>query len=169
MINFYSSFIKRIADVIIALIVSFFFMPLIILIVMILFFRYDKKVIYMHKRIGKKGKSFNLFKFRTMYSNSEVLLEKYLEKSDYARKEWTRNQKLYDDPRVTRFGKILRKYSLDEIPQLINVFLGEMSIVGPRPIVLDEVEKYKEEIGKTRRAELAEAKARVFKDFLSKF
>ena len=98
----------------------------------------------MHKRIGKKGKSFNLFKFRTMYSNSEVLLEKYLEKSDYARKEWTRNQKLYDDPRVTRFGKILRKYSLDEIPQLINVFLGEMSIVGPRPIVLDEVEKYKE-------------------------
>ena len=114
---------------------SVLFLPLIIVIVVILLFKYKKKIIYIHERVGKNGKKFNLYKFRTMHINADTILKKHLNYSRSAQKEWDENQKLFNDPRITNYGKTLRKYSLDEIPQLFNVFLGEMSIVGPIPIV----------------------------------
>lgn len=98
--------------------------------------------LFSHRRIGRNGKSFTVYKFRTMATNAEEILIKRLEENPDARKEWRETQKLKDDPRVTRMGGFLRKTSLDELPQLFNVLRGDMSLVGPRPIVDSEVEKY---------------------------
>ena len=95
-----------------------------------------------HKRIGQHGKQFKAWKFRSMYTNSDELLAEHLAKNPDARDEWERDHKLKNDPRVTRIGNYLRKLSLDELPQVWNVLLGEMSLVGPRPIVEKEVKKY---------------------------
>lgn len=99
-------------------------------------------VFYSHRRIGRNGVFFSMWKFRTMNVDSAGLLEKYLEQNPDARREWNKTHKLRNDPRVTRIGAFLRRYSLDEVPQLWNVFRGQMSLVGPRPIVAAEVEKY---------------------------
>jgi len=99
-------------------------------------------VFYSHRRIGKHGMFFSMWKFRTMCVDSAGLLEKYLEQNPDARTEWNKTHKLRKDPRVTRIGSLLRRYSLDELPQLWNVLTGQMSLVGPRPIVAAEVEKY---------------------------
>ena len=99
-------------------------------------------VFFVHRRVGKKGKEFDLYKFRTMRSNRTDILNKHLLQYPEKKIEWSENHKLKDDPRVTSFGKILRDYSLDEIPQLFNILLGNMSFVGPRPIVKDEICKY---------------------------
>ena len=96
-------------------------------------------VFYHQKRIGFGGKEFKMWKFRSMHQNAETLLSKYLEENEDLRAEWEAQHKLKNDPRITRIGKFLRKYSLDEIPQLINVFIGEMGLVGPRPIVNKEI------------------------------
>ncbi|CAK7055933.1 MAG: hypothetical protein DELT_01222 [Desulfovibrio sp.] len=98
--------------------------------------------IFSRQRIGRNGKHFNVYKFRTMAVNGDAILKRHLEENPEARHEWAETQKLKDDPRVTRMGKFLRKTSLDELPQLLNVLKGEMSVVGPRPIVDSEVEKY---------------------------
>jgi Undecaprenyl-phosphate galactose phosphotransferase WbaP len=99
---------------------------------------------YGHRRIGSAGEHFRCWKFRTMYTNAEQLLEETLSRDAGLRAEWEQNFKLRDDPRVTRIGGFLRKTSLDELPQLWNVIRGEMSLVGPRPIVDDEVPRYGE-------------------------
>lgn len=99
-------------------------------------------ILYGHQRIGRNGKLFRAWKFRTMFTNANLVLEQYLEDNPEAQEEWARDHKLKVDPRVTRIGRFLRKTSLDELPQLWNVFRGEMSLVGPRPIVNDEVVKY---------------------------
>jgi len=99
-------------------------------------------VLYRHRRIGQFQQPLYVWKFRTMYEDSEHLLEQHLSSSAEARHEWARAQKLRDDPRVTPIGRLLRKTSLDEIPQLLNVLAGDMSIVGPRPIVDEERPKY---------------------------
>ena len=99
-------------------------------------------VFYSHRRIGRGGVFFSMWKFRTMSVDSAGLLEKYLEQNPDARTEWNKTHKLRKDPRVTRVGAFLRRYSLDEVPQLWNVVTGQMSLVGPRPIVAAEVEKY---------------------------
>lgn len=99
-------------------------------------------VFYSHRRIGKNSVFFSMWKFRTMCVDSAGLLEKYLEQNPDARTEWNKTHKLRNDPRVTRVGAFLRRYSLDEVPQLWNVLTGQMSLVGPRPIVAAEVEKY---------------------------
>jgi Undecaprenyl-phosphate galactose phosphotransferase WbaP len=99
-------------------------------------------VLYGHKRIGRYGKPFKAWKFRTMFQDSNLVLEQYLEANPDLQEEWERDHKLRFDPRVTRVGKFLRKTSLDELPQLWNVIRGEMSLVGPRPIVTDEIVKY---------------------------
>ncbi|MBD8955249.1 MAG: undecaprenyl-phosphate galactose phosphotransferase WbaP, partial [Streptococcus lutetiensis] len=94
------------------------------------------------KRVGQGGKEFPCYKFRSMVPNAQEALEVYLKENPAAREEWERDFKLKDDPRVTRIGKFLRKTSLDELPQLWNVLVGDMSLVGPRPIVRDEIVKY---------------------------
>jgi lipopolysaccharide/colanic/teichoic acid biosynthesis glycosyltransferase len=99
-------------------------------------------VFYSHRRICKGGAFFSMWKFRTMCVDSAEVLEEYLEKHPKARVEWNKTHKLRDDPRITPMGSFLRRYSLDELPQLWNVLVGQMSLVGPRPIVAAEVEKY---------------------------
>jgi Undecaprenyl-phosphate galactose phosphotransferase WbaP len=99
-------------------------------------------VFYSHRRIRKGGAFFSMWKFRTMCVNSAEVLEDYLAQHPEARAEWNKTHKLRNDPRITRWGVFLRRYSLDELPQLWNVLMGQMSLVGPRPIVAAEVEKY---------------------------
>jgi Undecaprenyl-phosphate galactose phosphotransferase WbaP len=102
--------------------------------------------LYGHKRIGQDGKTFYCLKFRSMVSNGDEVLRKHLANNPEAQKEWEATRKLLNDPRVTRIGDFLRRSSLDELPQLINVLKGEMSLVGPRPIVAAEVTKYEGDI-----------------------
>jgi lipopolysaccharide/colanic/teichoic acid biosynthesis glycosyltransferase len=99
-------------------------------------------VFYSHRRIRKNGAFFSMWKFRTMCVNSAEVLEDYLARHPGARTEWNKTHKLRNDPRITPLGSFLRRYSLDELPQLWNVLTGQMSLVGPRPIVAAEVEKY---------------------------
>jgi undecaprenyl-phosphate galactose phosphotransferase len=99
-----------------------------------------------HTRIGQNGQPFKCYKFRSMVVNSQEVLAELLASSSDARAEWERDFKLKDDPRVSRIGDILRKTSLDELPQLWNVIKGEMSLVGPRPVVKAELERYGEDV-----------------------
>ena len=100
------------------------------------------RVFYRQARIGRYGRKFYVYKFRTMVENAERILQTYLDNSPELKAEWLATHKLKNDPRVTRIGSILRKLSLDELPQLWNVIIGDMSLIGPRPIVDAEVEKY---------------------------
>lgn len=102
--------------------------------------------IFIQRRIGRNGKLFSCFKFRTMVKNASSVLTEYLCSNPEAREEWDRAFKLARDPRVTRFGAFLRRSSLDELPQLFNVLAGDMSLVGPRPIVPSEIERYADKI-----------------------
>lgn len=104
-------------------------------------------VFFGHKRVGRQGRSFKCWKFRTMVPNANEVLVEHLAANPEAEKEWLETQKLTNDPRITGIGEILRKTSLDEIPQLWNVLIGEMSLIGPRPIVRSELDRY----GKDRR------------------
>lgn len=99
------------------------------------------KLFYKHTRIGKDGKEFGLIKFRSMYEDADVRLKELLKDKKY-RKEWEEYQKFNDDPRITKVGKFIRKTSIDELPQFINVFKGDMSLVGPRPLVKGELESH---------------------------
>lgn len=99
-------------------------------------------ILYGHKRVGRNGKEFKCWKFRSMYINADQQLEKILKENPEMRKQWEKDRKLENDPRVTPFGKFIRKTSLDELPQLINIFVGQMSFVGPRPVMQDELERY---------------------------
>ncbi len=134
--------LKRSLDIALVLLFS----PVILLVVLVVAalvkVSSEGPVFYSHRRIGKGGTFFSMWKFRTMCVDSAGLLEKYLEQNPDARTEWNKTHKLRNDPRVTRIGAFLRRYSLDEVPQLWNVFRGQMSLVGPRPIVAAEVEKY---------------------------
>lgn len=103
-------------------------------------------VIFSHKRIGETGKEFPCYKFRSMVANAQEVLEQHLKENPQLRKEWEKDFKLKNDPRITKIGKFLRKTSLDELPQLLNVIKGEMSLVGPRPIINKEIERYGEYI-----------------------
>jgi lipopolysaccharide/colanic/teichoic acid biosynthesis glycosyltransferase len=99
-------------------------------------------VLFRHRRIGQGGKPFYCYKFRTMRVDAEACLAALLEEDAEAREEWARDHKLRNDPRVTRIGRFLRKSSIDELPQLINLIRGEMVLVGPRPIVESEIVRY---------------------------
>lgn len=101
---------------------------------------------YGHERIGRNGKTFKCLKFRSMAINSQELLEELLAKDSIAREEWKTSFKLKNDPRVTSIGRFLRKTSLDELPQLINILKGEMSTVGPRPITKQELVMYSKDV-----------------------
>jgi Undecaprenyl-phosphate galactose phosphotransferase WbaP len=133
--------LKRLFDFIISLIlIILLFLPMLVICLIIMI--EGESIFYLHERLGMGGKKFKCFKFRTMYSNSDMILKEYFIKHPIARNEWLQAYKLHDDPRITKLGIILRKYSLDELPQLFNVLIGHMSLVGPRPIVVEEVEKY---------------------------
>jgi Undecaprenyl-phosphate galactose phosphotransferase WbaP len=109
-----------------------------------LWIKWDSRgpVFYCQRRIGKGGKEFRAWKFRSMVTNADQVLHRYLENNPELREEWERNHKLRNDPRITAVGRFLRRTSLDELPQLWNVLKGDMSLVGPRPIVEAEVARY---------------------------
>ncbi len=98
--------------------------------------------VFGHTRVGRGGRSFKCYKFRTMIPDNAQILQDYLDANPDARKEWEEQRKLTNDPRITRIGNVLRKTSLDELPQIWNVLRGEMSLVGPRPVPADELERY---------------------------
>jgi len=133
--------IKRTTDVLLAALGIVLFAPLFLLLALLIK-RSNRHVFFKHRRLGRDGKYFNCIKFQTMYDNSQEILEHLLATDDSVRQEWYKDFKLKNDPRVTKVGKFLRKTSLDEIPQLFNVLAGDMSIVGPRPIIEAEVTKY---------------------------
>lgn len=133
--------IKLIFDLIVGLLICILVIPIII--ACAIWVKLDSKgpVFYNAKRIGKNGKEFTCYKFRSMYTNGDELLKQYLAENLVAKKEWDEFQKLHNfDPRVTKAGKIMRKTSLDELPQILNVLKGEMSLVGPRPYLPREKE-----------------------------
>jgi exopolysaccharide production protein ExoY len=131
--------IKRAFDIIFSLCVITLGFPVYILIGLAILLTSGNKVIYSHQRIGRGGIPFRCYKFRTMKKNSEIHLKTLLENSPALRKEWALNRKLKNDPRVTLIGSFLRKTSLDELPQFFNVLKGDLSVVGPRPVVKSEL------------------------------
>jgi Undecaprenyl-phosphate galactose phosphotransferase WbaP len=135
---------KRAIDLGLCLLLTPLLLPLTAIIGILIAIESGFPVLYSQKRLGYDGRGFHIWKFRTMVRNAAEALESTLASDPVLRKEWMETQKLRNDPRITRVGKILRKTSLDELPQLWNVIKGEMSFVGPRPIVHEEVAKYKE-------------------------
>ncbi len=129
-------------DILLVSIGSLVISPLLILLIIMVMIDSKGSPFYGQTRIGRGGKKFKALKFRSMVRDADIILKDYLEKHPELRKEWDATFKLKNDPRVTRLGKFIRKYSLDEFPQLLNVLKGEMSLVGPRPIVDDEVNHY---------------------------
>ena len=134
--------IKRAIDVTAILLVAPFIAPLVACLALIVKFTSKGPAFYCHPRIGRNGRTIRVWKLRSMVPNADVLLKKYLADNPHLQSDWDRLHKLPNDPRVTAIGRILRKTSLDEIPQLWNVLCGEMSLVGPRPIVQAEVSRY---------------------------
>jgi lipopolysaccharide/colanic/teichoic acid biosynthesis glycosyltransferase len=134
--------LKRSFDIGAAAILLFLALPAMLLIAMLIAALDPGPVFFGHERIGYKGRRFRCLKFRSMVVNSSEVLARHLEASPAARAEWNATQKLCADPRITPLGQFLRVTSLDELPQLINVLKGEMSLVGPRPIVQAEVGRY---------------------------
>ncbi len=141
-------FFKTSLDLFFAVLFIILCLPLLIFISILVKFSSRGSIFYLHKRIGKNKKHFYCIKFRTMHPEAEYMLENLLEKDEEINKEYEKNHKIKNDPRITQIGKFLRKSSLDELPQLINVLKMEMSIIGPRPIVDDEISKYGETISK---------------------
>ena len=137
---------KRTFDIVVALTMLLFALPAMFFIAVLMFSTDRGPILFSHERIGQNGKRFRCLKFRSMVVDSQEALRRHLELIPQARAEWDATQKLRDDPRVTLLGRFLRVTSLDELPQLINVIRGEMSLVGPRPIVQDEVVRYAEQI-----------------------
>lgn len=135
-------FIKRVFDFIISAGALLALLPLFLIIILFIKTNSRGPAIFGHKRVGKGGKTFTCYKFRTMVANAQEVLQELLDKDPEARRQWDLDFKLKNDPRITRIGGFLRKTSLDELPQLINVLKGEMSLVGPRPIVEKEIERY---------------------------
>lgn len=133
--------IKRVFDVALGSLLFLVSLPLAVLIAAAILMESGRPVFYAHTRIGKGGRSFRLWKFRSMVTNGDEALQRYLEQHPERAVEWLLSHKLKEDPRVTRVGRSLRKRSLDELPQFWNVLRGDMSLVGPRPIVAEEVLK----------------------------
>lgn len=130
---------KRVVDIILAavgIVIAILPMAIISILIMV---ESPGPAIYTQERIGKNGKPFRIYKFRSMYVNAEEMIANFTSEQ---KKEWDENYKLNHDPRVTKIGIFLRKSSMDELPQLLNILKGELSIVGPRPVVAEELEKY---------------------------
>lgn len=133
---------KRLIDVVLASIGIVMLLPLFSLCVLAILLSSRGSVLFRHRRVGFQGRHFDCLKFRTMAQDASERLNEYLGSDPRAAQEWAETRKLRYDPRVTPFGAVLRKTSLDELPQLFNVLRGDMSIVGPRPVTDEELEKY---------------------------
>lgn len=131
--------VKRTADVMLSSIAMVTLLPVFAVIALAIKLESKGPVFFKHTRIGKDGKIIKLYKFRSMVDNAEDLIKKFTPEQ---MKEYQENYKLKDDPRITKVGKFLRKTSLDELPQLINIIKGDLSIIGPRPVVSEELKKY---------------------------
>ncbi len=140
--SLYGRTIKRIGDVIFSLLVLSLGAPVFILIGVLVKLSSPGSIFYIQKRVGRNYREFGCIKFRTMYKNADDLLPNLLKKYPLMRKEFEKDFKLRKDPRITKLGRFLRRSSLDELPQFFNVLKGEMSVVGPRPIVNNEINKY---------------------------
>lgn len=133
---------KRLFDIAFSTFVLVFFSPVYLLLALLIFISSPGPVFYVQKRVGKNRRIFGCIKFRTMVPNADAVLEQIMETSPQLREEFQDNFKLKDDPRITWIGRFLRFTSLDEFPQFWNVLKGDMSVVGPRPLVVEELSKY---------------------------
>ena len=136
-------FIKRLFDILFGLIGLLLIVPFVLIVKLAYVITGDfSSIFYKQTRIGKDGKKFKLYKIRSMVKDADKVLEKTLELDPILNEEWKQNQKLENDPRITKIGKVIRKLSIDEIPQFINVLKGDMSIIGPRPLVKGELDSH---------------------------
>ncbi|QFI69920.1 Undecaprenyl-phosphate galactosephosphotransferase [Sinorhizobium alkalisoli] len=133
---------KRSLDITVASVALILALPLMLVAAILIKATMGGPVLFAHRRIGFNGRPFDCYKFRTMVPNAEQVLEEYLARNPQAAQSWREAQKLKHDPRITLLGHVLRKSSIDELPQLVNVLRGEMSCVGPRPIVTSELSRY---------------------------
>lgn len=144
LLNFWAQLLKRMIDVAIAVLGLLFLYPFFAVTMLCILIDTGGRVFYRQERLGRNGKKFEVVKFRTMYWGADKILSEKLAGDPDLQAEWDRYQKLKADPRITRVGRYLRKFSLDELPQLWNVLKGEMSLVGPRPMLVDQRELYGE-------------------------
>lgn len=133
--------VKRTLDIILSIIALVLLSPVFLIISIAIKLDSKGKVIFKHKRIGKNGKEIYIYKFRTMVENAQEVMKTFTPEQ---MKEFKENYKLANDPRITKVGNFLRKSSLDELPQLLNILKGDLSIIGPRPIIEEELERYGE-------------------------
>lgn len=133
---------KRMFDVTAASLILIMLAPLFIMTAAVILATSGGPVLFGHRRVGLGGRTFRCWKFRTMRTDAAEALQRHLDANPEARAEWQARRKLKDDPRITAFGRVLREYSVDELPQLLNVILGDMSLVGPRPVVDEEIDYY---------------------------
>jgi exopolysaccharide production protein ExoY len=143
----FSNCIKYVLDVVLASTSLILLFPMILMVMAILLVVQGRPIFIAHKRIGKNGVMFQCLKFRSMVNDAQAVLAHYLASDPQLRAEWDATRKLQNDPRVTPFGQFMRKSSIDEIPQLLNIVCGQMSLVGPRPIVASEAELYGPNLG----------------------
>jgi exopolysaccharide production protein ExoY len=144
--------LKRSADVVVSLTVLILMGPLLFVVALLIYLSMGRPIIFAHERVSFGGKSFKCYKFRTMVNDASNKLSAYLNQNPPAAEEWRICHKLKNDPRVTPLGLLLRKASVDELPQLINVLRGDMSCVGPRPVPKDELLRYRRSAKYYRRA-----------------
>ena len=142
-INPFYLILKRLFDIVVSIIGLILTIPIYIMIKICYLVKGDfSSIIYSHKRVGKNGKVFKLYKFRSMVKDADKKLEELLKKDKELAKEWKEYHKLENDPRITGVGRIIRKLSLDECPQFFNLLIGDMSLVGPRPLVIGELDDH---------------------------
>ena len=134
--------IKRFLDIVFSFLLIIFLIPLFLIIGVIIKINSKGPVLYTQKRIGKNNITFSCYKFRTMHPEANYLLKEILIKNPNFKNEFEETRKIINDPRITKIGKFLRFSSLDELPQIVNVLRGDMSFIGPRPIVKSEIKKY---------------------------
>jgi Undecaprenyl-phosphate galactose phosphotransferase WbaP len=144
LLNAWAQNTKRLVDILVSLVLGVILFPVMLAIGLLIRLDTPGSVFFTHRRVGKSGGEITVWKFRTMVANASQVLTDFFRDHPQAEMEWKSSQKLRHDPRVTRVGRFLRRSSLDELPQLWNVLRGEMSLVGPRPIVVDEIEHYED-------------------------
>lgn len=133
---------KRAVDFLGASLLCLLFAPVAVIVVVLVWRQSGLPILFRHRRVGLRGRYFEVYKFRSMVKDADILLHDLLNSSADAAAEWSETHKLKNDPRITVIGRFLRRSSLDELPQLLNVLKGDMSLVGPRPVVAEELDKY---------------------------